>query len=114
MKKQFFFERECIHRDQAEGDLYNGMFFVQAMQRLQTEEAMKMASKVTPFYWVDAPRVHGVAVPRMRFRTAHQRRSPRGSPKCSTIVSAGDPGVPRPSVTCEVRGHHAAPPALLR
>jgi hypothetical protein len=57
MKKQYFFERECIHRDQAEGDLYNGMFFVKALQRLQTEEAMKMASKVTPFYWVDAPRV---------------------------------------------------------
>ncbi len=31
MKKQFIFERECIHRDQgAEGDFYNGMFFVQA------------------------------------------------------------------------------------
>lgn len=57
MKKQFLFERECIHRDQAEGDLYNGMFFVKALQRLQTADAMKMASKVTPFYWVDAPRV---------------------------------------------------------
>jgi len=57
MKKQFFFDRECIHRDQAEGDLYNGMVFVKALQRLQTAEAMKMAGKVTPFYWVDAPRV---------------------------------------------------------
>ena len=33
------------------------MFFVQAMQRLQTDAAMKMAGKVAPFYWVDAPRV---------------------------------------------------------
>jgi hypothetical protein len=33
------------------------MFFVQALQRLQTSEAMEMAKKVTPFYWVDAPRV---------------------------------------------------------
>lgn len=57
MKKQFFFERECVHRDQAEGDLYNGAFFVKALQRLPTAEAMSMASKVTPFYWVDAPRV---------------------------------------------------------
>jgi hypothetical protein len=58
MKKQFMFERECIHReDGTDGDQYNGMFFVQALQRLQTSDAMKMARKVTPFYWVDAPRV---------------------------------------------------------
>jgi hypothetical protein len=58
MKKQFMFERECIHReDGTDGDQYNGMFFVQALQRLQTSEAMEMARKVTPFYWVDAPRV---------------------------------------------------------
>jgi hypothetical protein len=58
MKKQFFYERECVHRDKgAEGDFYNGMFFVQALQRLQSTDAVKMAGKVTPFYWVDAPRV---------------------------------------------------------
>jgi hypothetical protein len=58
MKKQIFFERECIHREDAtEGDFYNGMFFVQALQRLQSSEALKFAAKVTPFYWVDAPRV---------------------------------------------------------
>jgi hypothetical protein len=58
MKKQFMFERECIHRDGgADGDAYNGMFFVQALQRLQISEAMHMAKKVTPFFWVDAPRV---------------------------------------------------------
>ena len=58
MKKQFIFERECIHRNAGmDGDVYNGMFFIQALQRLQSTEAMKMAGKVAPFYWVDAPRV---------------------------------------------------------
>ena len=58
MKKQFIFERECIHRDSGiEGEFYNGMFFVQALQRLQSADAVKMAQKITPFYWVDAPRV---------------------------------------------------------
>ena len=58
MKRQFFYERECVHRDRgADGDVYNGMFFIQALQRLQSEEAMRIAGKVSPFYWVDAPRV---------------------------------------------------------
>jgi hypothetical protein len=58
MKKQFFYERECVHRDRgAEGDAYNGMFFVKALQRLQGNDAVKIAAKVGPFYWVDAPRV---------------------------------------------------------
>ena len=58
MKRQFFYERECVHRDGgADGDLYNGMFFIQALQRLQSDEAVKIAAKVSPFYWVDAPRV---------------------------------------------------------
>ena len=47
-----------MHRESgAEGDLYNGIFFVQALQRLQSADAMSMARKVTPFFWVDAPRV---------------------------------------------------------
>ena len=58
MKKQFIFERECIHRGVGtDGDAYNGIFFVQALQRLQSADALKMAAKVSPFYWVDAPRV---------------------------------------------------------
>ncbi len=58
MKRQFFYERECVHRDKgADGDTYNGMFFVQALQRLQSDEALRIAGKVSPFYWVDAPRV---------------------------------------------------------
>jgi hypothetical protein len=58
MKKVFMFERECIHRDGGvDGDVYNGMFFIQSLQRLQSAEALKVAAKVSPFYWVDAPRV---------------------------------------------------------
>jgi len=58
MKRQVLFERDCIHRDTgADGDSYNGMFFIQALQRLQSDDAVKMAGKVSPFYWVDAPRV---------------------------------------------------------
>jgi hypothetical protein len=58
MRKQVFIERECVHQDHgAEGEIYNGMFFIKALQRLQSDDAMKMAGKVTPFYWVDAPRV---------------------------------------------------------
>ena len=58
MKKHFLVERECVHReDGVDGEVYNGMFFVQALQRLQSDEALKVAGKVSPFYWVDAPRV---------------------------------------------------------
>jgi hypothetical protein len=58
LKRQFIFERECIHRDKgADGEVYNGMFFIQALQRLQSDDAVKMAGKVSPFFWVDAPRV---------------------------------------------------------
>ena len=58
MKKQFVFERECIHRDKgADGDFYHGTIFIKALQRLQSSDAVKMAGKIAPFYWVDAPRV---------------------------------------------------------
>ncbi len=58
MKKQFLLERECIHyQDGADANSYNGTFFVQALQRLQSDEAVRIAGKVTPFFWVDAPKV---------------------------------------------------------
>jgi len=58
MKRQFLFERECVHRDNGtEGEVYNGIFVVQALQRLQSNDALRIAAKVSPFYWVDAPRV---------------------------------------------------------
>ena len=58
MNRQFYFERECVHRDKgADGDVYNGLFFVKALQRLQSSDAVRVAGKVSPFYWADAPRV---------------------------------------------------------
>ena len=58
MKKQDFRERECIHRDDgAEGAFYNGVFYVQALQRLSVDAAVQMASKVSPFFWADAPHI---------------------------------------------------------
>ena len=58
MSKQIFRERECIHREQdAEGDFYNGTIYVQSLQRLSTDEAMKVASKVSPFFWTDAAHI---------------------------------------------------------
>lgn len=55
MKKQVFKERECIHREQdAEGEFYNGVFYVQALQRLPINEAMKVAGRVGSFFWSDA------------------------------------------------------------
>lgn len=56
--KQVFRERECIHREGgAEGEFYNGVFYVQALQRLPVDQAMTMASKVTSFFWADAPHI---------------------------------------------------------
>lgn len=58
MKTQVFRERECIHRDDGpEGDFYNGEFYVQALQRLPINQAMYVASKVSSFFWVDAPHI---------------------------------------------------------
>jgi hypothetical protein len=58
MNKQVFRERECIHRDQgAEGEFYNGIFYVQALARLQVDEAMQIANQVSPFFWADAPHI---------------------------------------------------------
>ena len=58
MSRQTFRERECIHREEgAEGDFYNGAFYVQALQRLRVNEAVQMARKVTSFFWADAPHI---------------------------------------------------------
>ena len=58
MKRQTFRERECIHREEgAEGDFYNGAFYIQALQRLRVNDAVQMAGKVTSFFWADAPHI---------------------------------------------------------
>ena len=58
MKRQMFRERECIHRDEgAAGDFYNGVFYVQALQRLRVNQAVEMAGKVSSFFLSDAPHI---------------------------------------------------------
>jgi hypothetical protein len=55
MKNQVFRERECIHRDKsAEGEFYNGSFYVKALQRLPVDRAMQVAKRVDSFFWADA------------------------------------------------------------
>ena len=58
MPRQLFRERECIHRDEGtEGDFYNGAFYIQALQRLRVDDAVKMAGRVSSFFWSDAPHI---------------------------------------------------------
>ena len=58
MKRQVFRERECMHRDDgAEGEFYNGVFYVQALQRLRVDEAVQVANRVSSFFWADAPHI---------------------------------------------------------
>jgi hypothetical protein len=58
MAKQWFRERECIHReDGAEGESYSGVFYVQALQRLPIDDAMQIAKKVESFFWADAQHI---------------------------------------------------------
>ena len=53
--RQVFRERECIHRDEgAEGEFYNGVFYVQALQHLPVDQAVQVAGKVGSFFWADA------------------------------------------------------------
>ncbi|HEY6118825.1 MAG TPA: hypothetical protein VIV66_02640 [Pyrinomonadaceae bacterium] len=58
MKKQVLRERECIHQDEGvEGEFYNGVFYVQALQRLPVNKAVQIAGKVSPFFWADAAQI---------------------------------------------------------
>ena len=56
--RQVFRERECIHREEGlEGEFYNGVFYVQALQRLPIDDAMQIAGKVSSFFWADAQQI---------------------------------------------------------
>jgi len=58
MNTSMYRERECLHREHtSEGDFYNGTTYIKALQRLRSDAAMKMAGKVTPFFWSDAPHI---------------------------------------------------------
>lgn len=53
-----FRERECVHRQQgAAGEFYRGTSYVKSLQRLRTEAALRVAAKVTAFFWSDAAQV---------------------------------------------------------
>ena len=58
MTREMYRERECLHREEGvDGDFYNGVFYIQALQRLRVNDAVRMASKVTSFFWADAPHI---------------------------------------------------------
>lgn len=58
MNKLDYRERECIHFSEGvEGEYYNGVFYVQALQRLPVTAAMQIARKVGSFFWADAPHI---------------------------------------------------------
>jgi ABC-type ATPase with predicted acetyltransferase domain len=58
MSKKAYRERECIHREKdVEGDFYRGLAYIKALQRLSSDEAVKIARRVEQFYWSDAENV---------------------------------------------------------
>jgi len=58
MKKPMFREAEGFSREEGTyGDFFNGVFYLQALQRLRVDDAVKMAGKVTAFFWSDAPQI---------------------------------------------------------
>ena len=51
-------ERDCVHRAAGRaGTFYPGALFVAALYRLRGEAGLRMARKVQPFFWADAPLV---------------------------------------------------------
>jgi hypothetical protein len=51
--------RECIHRaNGAPGNFYHGRTYVQHLQRLSSDAAVRAAARVTPFFWADAAHIH--------------------------------------------------------
>jgi hypothetical protein len=50
-----------MHREEgADGDFYNGAFYIQAiqaLQRLRVDDAVRIAAKVSSFFWADAPHI---------------------------------------------------------
>jgi hypothetical protein len=58
MTKVTFRERECIHREEgAAGEFYPGAFYIQALQRLRVDDAVRVAGRVSSFFWADAPHI---------------------------------------------------------
>lgn len=58
MSEREYRVRECVHRASGvAGEFYRGSAYIKYLQRLRTEAAMHAASKVTPFFWADAPQI---------------------------------------------------------
>jgi hypothetical protein len=50
--------RECVHRRRGgEGDYYGGVTYLEHLQRLRSDAAVRVAANVTPFFWSDAPHI---------------------------------------------------------
>jgi hypothetical protein len=50
--------RECLHRaGGAAGGLYPGGTYVKHLQRLPSDAALRVAARVTPFFWADAAHI---------------------------------------------------------
>ena len=48
-------ERECIHRASGvRGRFYEGLDYINHLQSLKGEKAMKFAGRVSAFFWADA------------------------------------------------------------
>lgn len=53
--EQSFRERECIHRASgAAGRFYEGIDYINHLQSLKGDKAIRFASRVSPFFWADA------------------------------------------------------------
>jgi hypothetical protein len=51
-------ERECTHRPLGmDGEFYSGQTYLKHLQRLRGDEAMKVANRVSPFFWADAKEI---------------------------------------------------------
>jgi hypothetical protein len=58
MSEQEYRVRECVHRASGTGgEYYEGSTYLKYLQRLRTAAAMQAASKVTAFFWADAPQI---------------------------------------------------------
>ena len=55
--EQSYRERECIHKDSRTGEFYTGNAYVSRLQCLRSEDAVKFAGQVAPFFWSDASRI---------------------------------------------------------
>jgi hypothetical protein len=50
--------RECVHRRrEAEGEYYGGVEYLEHLQRLRSDAAVRMAANVTSFFWADAAQI---------------------------------------------------------